>query len=514
MPSRSADYQLLTTNLVPLLPPAALAARRRYRLLAGGLAALVAVAYALSRRAGHDWGDDFAQYLQHARNLLAGQPYKTTGHLLNPRYQIAPEVYPPIFPLLLAPVVALVGPFELETLKLVGIGCFALFLVVWGRSLEADARAEGLALAAWPQHLLPLLAVGALCPVAWELKDHILSELPFLLCQQVGLLAVAAWSRRRAGSGGELGMRMPAVLLGGALYLLTGCRTLGGLLIGAFCLETLAYYYHLGRAPWRRVRYEGLALLVCGGLLLAQQAWLNAHDAGYGAQLRQYFSTAQVWANVQEYWFVGCHFWGRRLPLADWQYAGLGTGLLLLVGGGWGRQWRRGPWQATELYAAAYLLAVVLWPMPQGGRYLLPLLPLAVRYGWLGARGVPGVGGRVLPSLLALLLLVAGFRQIKADRRQPLPDRYDTPDTARLFGWVRGQPPGSVFIFPKPRALYLHTGHPAMAPANPTDSALTEQDIRYAHARYLIVARHSPAYHPRGARLRLQTEAWQVLELP
>jgi hypothetical protein len=59
---------------------------------------------------GHDWGDDFAQYILHAANLANGKPYADTGYIVNPdNPSIGPSAYPPLFPLILAPVYAVFG---------------------------------------------------------------------------------------------------------------------------------------------------------------------------------------------------------------------------------------------------------------------------------------------------------------------------------------------------------------------------------------------------------------------
>ncbi|HEV2672560.1 MAG TPA: hypothetical protein VGU74_15810, partial [Gemmatimonadales bacterium] len=70
------------------------------------LALVVGVLYLATIRAGHGWGDDFAQYILHARNIAAGVPYTQTGYIYNPdNPEVGPRAYPPGFPVLLVPVV-------------------------------------------------------------------------------------------------------------------------------------------------------------------------------------------------------------------------------------------------------------------------------------------------------------------------------------------------------------------------------------------------------------------------
>src|SRR5262245_14683241 len=56
------------------------------------------------------WGDDFALYIAHARNLVEGTSYTDTKFVYNPANAwYSPRAYPPGFPILLAPVYALQG---------------------------------------------------------------------------------------------------------------------------------------------------------------------------------------------------------------------------------------------------------------------------------------------------------------------------------------------------------------------------------------------------------------------
>ena len=76
----------------------------------------------LTLTSGHGWGDDWAQYVLHAQNIINGRAYGDTGYLFNPdNPSIGSPNYPPGLPCLLAPVIALFG-FNIVALK---IACFA-----------------------------------------------------------------------------------------------------------------------------------------------------------------------------------------------------------------------------------------------------------------------------------------------------------------------------------------------------------------------------------------------------
>lgn len=481
-------------------------ARGRYYLLLILLCLSIGAWYVYARRFGQGWGDDFAQYLHHALNIATGKPYKQTGHLLNPYYQIGPETYPPVFPLLLAPVVKAVGIWDFATLKLVGIGCFVLALLAWGRWLAKEAEAERLDPVTWPQRLLPLLGLMAVCPTAWDLKDQLISDLPYLLMQSLALLAIQ-WHRRRESA---TGWRAAAAagLLGGALWLPYGCRSIGFTLVGAFALETV---WRFRRRP-AAARWAGLALALVALLALAQKIYLDSQDAGYTTQLRTFFSAAQMLANVQLYAGLACRYWGEVPGFDPNAYSALGCGVAGLVLLGWYRRWRAGAVLTEELYFIFYALVVVLWPMPQAERFLLPLLPLGVYYGWRGARALPGLWGPHLPAMLAAVLLVVGTASI--GRLGPIPWQIEQPEAHQLLEWISWRPAGSVFLVPKPRTVALYAQQPAMQLRTFNDSVMVEQDIAASGARYLVTYPDPAVYHPRDARSATRVGPYYILELP
>ena len=87
-------------------------------------------------REGHDWGDDFAMYIREARSIALDRPLNATGYVYNPHYSvvIGPPVYPPAYPLLLAPLYARFG-LDYRVFKIEIVVFFLLFMAVAARIL-------------------------------------------------------------------------------------------------------------------------------------------------------------------------------------------------------------------------------------------------------------------------------------------------------------------------------------------------------------------------------------------
>ena len=103
--------------------------RSRWWLVGALLLAIGLIQYG-TLRPGQDWGGDFSMYVHHAKNLAEGIPYAETGYIYNVAYAtVGPPTYPPVCPLLLAPVYALCG-LNFEAMKLVMLASLVLFLLL------------------------------------------------------------------------------------------------------------------------------------------------------------------------------------------------------------------------------------------------------------------------------------------------------------------------------------------------------------------------------------------------
>lgn len=78
------------------------------RTIAGAAILFVPLIF-IGTHTSHDWGDDFAQYIHQAENIIKGIPQSQTGYVFNHSNYIGPQAYPVGFPLLLAPVYAIAG---------------------------------------------------------------------------------------------------------------------------------------------------------------------------------------------------------------------------------------------------------------------------------------------------------------------------------------------------------------------------------------------------------------------
>lgn len=117
----------------------------------------------------HDWGDDFAQYLTEAQNILNHQPVNNTTFTKNPNYVLGPNFYPPGFPLIIASTAFFT---HLDVKKLNILISFFLLLCAYFSFVIFQTRFSFL-------NALLLSLCFVYNPLCLNLKTEILSDIPF-----------------------------------------------------------------------------------------------------------------------------------------------------------------------------------------------------------------------------------------------------------------------------------------------------------------------------------------------
>jgi 4-amino-4-deoxy-L-arabinose transferase-like glycosyltransferase len=396
--------------------------------------------YLSTIRHGHGWGDDFSQYILHAKNIVNGVPYKKTGYITNSVFSIAPEVYPPIFPLLLAPVYAARG-LDIDALKVPGIVCFCGFLVCFFFLVRDYIGARSA--------LFSVVLLG-FNPFLWDNKENILSEYPFMFFLFLTFLVILKlWP----GNQSSIKLFLRHFIAGILIYLVIGTRSVGLVVLPSFILHEIfknerAKYWYL---------YILVTVIVVGGLLILQNFYLNSSGESYQNQLQNYFSFKQINLNLKAYLQEFAPFWS-----GDGGSLGQLILYLILISSFSGLiLCARNRITILELFTMAYLAVIYLWPMYQGNRFLLPVVPLMLLYSLYFCNHFDLKAGQkiVRPfylSVFSLLTLSYFWFHYRADL-SPKPDHIEDLAAQEFFTFVRYLPEDSRLVFDKPRVLVLYT---------------------------------------------------------
>lgn len=425
------------------------------RLCLVGLLIAIALFHALTVRQGHIWGDDFAMYVSHARNIVEGRPYAQTGYLFNAACPVSPRMYPPVFPLLLTPLVKLFGlnlmPMKLEQVFLFVLALAAVYLL-WQEDLG-------------PKYALAVVAILGFSPHFWAAKDNVLSDLPFMLFFYIATVLVLGAPRD-----GRSWWRW-AISIGVVLYLAIGTRMAGVALIAGLLLYD-------GFKRRRITRLTVVSLSTCAVLLLVQSRFIGL---GFNSYDGHFHATLHTVANhIISYPRTLAGFWvASRHNLYSFFLLAV---LAVLTAIGAVFRYKQGL-TIVEAFLVPYFGLAVLWPFSPGIRIVFPLLPWIVFLAILGFRTLAEklVPKHTTTALCGFLLLVAvpyvdAYRQVDFG---PIEQRNGSPEFSQLCQAVRDQTADDdVVIYFRARALALYTRRAASA-----YNYLGTRDELWAYAR-------------------------------
>jgi hypothetical protein len=445
------------------------------------VAAYLVVGYA-TLTTSHMWGDDWAQYLSHARNLALGHPYADTGYVFNPAQpHIGPPAYSPGLPLLLAPLVSMVG-IDIIALKVMSLAALALATVLTF-VLYKDSLGAWVSLAA--------AALFSLHQQVWSLHNGIHTEPSYLVWTLAALIFAAQPVRGRGVITG--------LACGLFAYAAFATRPIGAALILATALYEILQRRLMS---WRFLCIVGVPAI---GYVL-QKYFLAIAD--YSNELR--VLTVPVLAgDALEYWNKASTvfplgdslsalsplvvlslsalgiFYRMRTDLGDRKAEGVGlaAGVLQSI-------------PVDVWYLMIYCGTLVALPFVQEARYLLPTLPIVCAYCAYAVSRMLAGRRYARPAIVAIcivVLLYYGALHWRHDRADP-GDNALCDDCRAMYNYLHDHTTdGSTIAFAKPRALALLTGRRGWIWPPNVDQQANWQAMISAHIDYIVlVAPDSP----------------------
>jgi hypothetical protein len=448
---------------------------------------------------GHLWWDDFASYILQARAILEGRMAEFVQEngraIAQSTYPVGPAAYPWGFPLLLAPIHAVVG-MSITAFKLVNTAAFAAFLVVF--YCYARSRFDRPLSAA-------LASVLAFSPALLKAHDLILADFSFLFAASLAVFLLDRQWRNPT-------QPAPAkFLLGGMIFFGFFLRTNGILLLGPLLLVDFLQW-RAGTRPGYRLM--ALPYLVFFSLFALSLFIFPGGQSSYFNHYELFFSPARLFDNIFFY-----------LTLPGWLFDGIPLSELLFALTGLACLWGILQKARAELPALAFSLLTlgifITWPERQGLRFIYPILPFYLIFAAHGLNDLisrlrpqkteyrpsttpPGAGGSThlcrrhwrrqggildtghwtLPTglfgVLAIVSLVVSFQSAgwRLFERQEINGPFD-PVSAEMFAYIReNTATDSTLVFFKPRLMKLMTERYAI---------LLEDCARIAEADYVVI---------------------------
>lgn len=427
--------------------------------------ALIGSFWALTLVPGHNWTGDFSQYIHHAANVASGVHYADTGYIVSNSSNFAgPYVYPPVFPLLMAPVIWVYG-LDLEVLKTVVIVSFCLYLLlmpqVFGRQLG-------------PAKSLLIIFLVGVNPTVWSTRNEIHSEFTFMF-----FTFLALWLMQRKFRGppqssawsGAIG----CLLLGLVMYLAYGSRTIGLVLplcvigyelvvrrkLTLVSLLSVPTFILFAYVQHQYLQVDFTPLDIRQNLELFARN-LTGPSAASLVDLIDLDPKA-IFHRLQNYRWALQHFF----PVSNNAlYEGIITVLfnLSILAACWGYVTAlRRDLGVIEIFCAGYVAVLLLFGAPAYDRYLFPLFPFFLYYALIGYDSVFSATGRSRirrVTTIAVLGVTAfsyayGFHErVNSNRLEGVTH----PDALSAFEYIRGSTPEDATIVARnPRVVALFT---------------------------------------------------------
>lgn len=477
---------------------------------------LAVVFYILTIRPGHNWGGDFALYIQHAINIATGAPYANSGFVLNPKdLFLSPHAYPPVFPIFLAPVYHFFG-IDIHVMKVAGIVVFAVFLLLFSK--YARNRIES------PLLYVLLLAALAFSPSFWESKDRILPDYLFILLFYATIMIVDRLSVTKQ----PFVKQLPTILLA-ALFvcLVYGTRSLGLLVVPALLFHDVvrfrrisgataiiavlfAIYYFAQNAALEidKSYFEGLVKIYPemvdaapgGDVETVDQGWLGLIKDNISILAERIPRKLHSYARILgEYWYIGGNFF-VGLILLNLMTAIAIAGFIAKI--------TRAP-SFGDYVVLTYATVLLVVPFQQD-RYILPLIPLYLLYIFHGLELVYSYGvkrnagmvaglSRIFPAMVCLIMVAAYISSYAYSQTvNNIARGVESTESQELFEYLReNTPEESLFVFHKPRPLALFTGRRATGNHWEPDLDKFWRELNDMGVTHIVLVRYfDPVKHP------------------
>ena len=472
------------------------------------LLVMISLFYLLNMRGGHDWGGDFSMYIMNAKNIVNHVPYAQTGYIYNPDMAIiGPPVYPPIFPLVLTPFIAIWG-VDLQILKLPGIACFIALLIYL--NVRVVPKDFSLIL-----KMIFLICVG-LYVNFFLISESINSDIPFLLFCYVALDRI---NTLLGPSSKEPINCLEHILTGIFIYLAFGTRSVGLVLIPVALIYSLLKNRKI-TSPIVVSLFVALVLIFAQGLLIPQTgAYFDQFPKSINGIISVILNSVGYYYDmffkifpVENYTFQSILFYFMIL--------GFALGLFNHV---------RKEISSFELFFFGYLLLLLVWPSYQSWRLLIPIIPIFFLYIIEGMKLILDLVKSIwlrktIPIFLLIGVIVLYANTYSEVFPRPL-SNIEKKETQELFELIRAETNSDdVILFFKPRVMALFTQRKSVAmmippPNSDTLSRMNELDVsvvvRNRNQEYGIQPELDQfiSSHPENFRLLFENLEFQVFRV-
>ena len=435
--------------------------------------------FILGTHSSHDWGDDFAQYIHQAENLIHGIPQSETGFIYSQLNYIGPQAYPAGFPLLLAPVYAIFGNNITAFIALI-----SLIYILLGLLIVIFYRHHF----SWVSALV-LSVLFLYNPQMIIFKREVMSDIPFTALLVLNFIL---YQRLKTGN----------IQQWIVLAILTGCmltiRPAGFVFVAAIVMDRLILFYKRKLTLKDFALFTGIIILIPIALYFIINSFLFKIPSG--GSIRDYL----LFFNSGNFGMIIPQNLSHHIEVFMYLYvpeAGIFKGFSLLLGSvmiattmfGFLKRMLQGP-GVIEWFFVLYVLMLLLFPNNFSAfRLMVPLGFIFLYYAATGVKTIqllaeiPPWKKAVGIGIIVVLLFSQGIVKI-AQSNDHMLEGPQQESALEVFNFIRKNVPAeAVIVFAKPRALALYAGCRSFADPFTTDPTLIHTQVMEAKATFLLI---------------------------
>lgn len=430
----------------------------------------------------HDWGDDFAQYIHQAGNIVNGISQSESGYIYNPlNTEIGAHAYPIGFPLLLAPIYAITGNNILAFTTFI-----SLIYIILGLLMVSFYRRDFT-----PATALVLTFVFLYNPLLILFKGEVVSDIPFTALL---LLNFLLYQKLKPGN------LMQMILLALVIGFMLAMRPAGITFVAAIVVEQLVLLYK------RKVNFRDFTIHTGIFTIIPILIYFILNilifkipSGGSISDYLTYFSTGNSLHFIPENFLH--HIKVLRFFLVpetggfkgfSYFFGAIMMGLILI---GFVKRIRNNP-GIMDWFFIFYCIMLIVYPKNTTPfRLMIPLGFIFLFYAATGIKAIKFITEisdwkkAIALGLIIMIAFLPGIISIaRAGDKTIEGPQQET--SVEAFKYIRENvPAAAIVVFAKPRALALYSGCQSMADPFATDLVQINNQVMNAKAEYLLVHR-------------------------
>lgn len=434
------------------------------------LVALLIPILFINIKTSHDWGDDFAQYIHQAKNILSGISQNEAGYIFNENYIIGPQTYPTGFPLLLSIVIHFFGD-SISTLN--------IYMSFW---LIATCVIGYFILRLHTNYLVALFTtlVIAYNPMLLNFKTEIMSDLPFTFFSMLSIYLLhkkeTFWLSLLIG-----------ILIGFSIHI----RSIGVVLVIALCLTSVL------RNGFSILKNKQSLFIISSTIItfLALTLIFNCNSS-YPLLSKD----KSLWTTINNhtsYTFESLQFFFHQYYTADYLYIGIIASSSLIVFSllGFLLALKTNYKAFITIYSALFIAIVVSYRFSDAGlRFFYPLLFFIFLFAIQGFKVVikPILTiNKWIPIVSSILILFFYSFEIRKmiDSKDVVYDGPQSIQSKMAFDFIQKNiSKKSILAFEKPRVLALYLACNSVALTGNINNNELIKEIKKFKVNYILIS--------------------------